>query len=76
MAAGLAWVEAQEVGDTMTPEIEEAYAQADEAILGFLKLLLGLDQVHLGRLAPRPRCRSRSRSSWPGSASRSTTSTA
>lgn len=45
MAAGLAWVEAQEVGGTMTPEIEEAYRQADEAILGFLKLLLGLDQV-------------------------------
>ena len=45
MAAGLAWVEAQEVGGTMTPEIEEAYRQADEAILGFLKLMLGLDQV-------------------------------
>ncbi len=45
MAAALAWVEAQEVGGTMTPEIEEAYRKADEAILGFLKLLLGLDQV-------------------------------
>lgn len=45
MAAGLAWVQAQGVGGTMTPEIEEAYRQADEAILGFLKLLLGLDQV-------------------------------
>lgn len=45
MAAGLAWVEAQEVGGTMTPEIEEAYQAADAAILGFLKLLLGLDQV-------------------------------
>jgi long-chain acyl-CoA synthetase len=45
MAAGRAWVEAQEVGGTMTPEIEEAYRRADEAILGFLKLLLGLDQV-------------------------------
>jgi long-chain acyl-CoA synthetase len=45
MAAGLAWVEAQQVGGTMTPEIEEAYRRADEAILGFLKLLLGLDQV-------------------------------
>ena len=45
MAAGLAWVEAQEVGGTMTPEIEEAYRLADEQILGFLKLLLGLDQV-------------------------------
>ena len=45
MAAGLAWVQAQEVGGTMTPEIETAYRQADEAILGFLKLLLGLDRV-------------------------------
>ncbi len=45
MAAGLAWVEAQGVGGTMTPEIEAAYRKADETILGFLKLLLGLDQV-------------------------------
>ena len=45
MAAGLAWVQAQEVGGTMTPEIEQAYAEADAAILGFLRLLLGLDQV-------------------------------
>lgn len=45
MAAGLAWVEAQEVGGTMTPEIEQAYADAEAQILGFLKLLLGLDQV-------------------------------
>lgn len=45
MAAGLAWVQAQETGGVMTPEIEEAYAQADEAILGFLKALLGLDRV-------------------------------
>jgi long-chain acyl-CoA synthetase len=45
MAAGLAWVQAQEVGGTMTAEVEEAYQRAEEAILGFLKLLLGLDQV-------------------------------
>ena len=45
MAAGLAWVSAQEVGGVMTPEIEQAYADADAAILGFLRLLLGLDQV-------------------------------
>ncbi len=45
MAAALAWVEAQEVGGVMTPEIEEGYRQAEEGILGFLKLLLGLDQV-------------------------------
>ncbi|GAW52041.1 MULTISPECIES: AMP-dependent synthetase/ligase [unclassified Nocardioides] len=45
MAAGLAWVEAQEVGREMTPEIEAAYQAAEEQILGLLKLLLGLDQV-------------------------------
>jgi long-chain acyl-CoA synthetase len=45
MAAGLAWVSAQEVGGTMTPEVEQAYAEAEEKILGFLKLLLGLDKV-------------------------------
>ncbi|WP_028642716.1 AMP-dependent synthetase/ligase [Nocardioides sp. URHA0020] len=45
MAAALAWVEAQEVGGVMTPEIEEGYRRAEEGILGFLKLLLGLDQV-------------------------------
>ena len=45
MAAALAWVQAQEVGGTMTPEIQAAYDEADAAILGFLKLLLGLDQV-------------------------------
>ncbi len=54
MAAGLAWVEAQEVGGTMTPEIEEAYRKADEAILGFLKLLLGLDKVEWAASAAAP----------------------
>ena len=54
MAAGLAWVQAQETGGTMTPEIEEAYRKADEAILGFLKLLLGLDQVMWAASAAAP----------------------
>ncbi len=54
MAAGLAWVEAQQVGGTMTPEIEQAYADADAAILGFLKLLLGLDQVTWAASAAAP----------------------
>ncbi|MDQ3484782.1 MAG: long-chain fatty acid--CoA ligase [Actinomycetota bacterium] len=54
MAAGLAWVEAQQTGQVMTPEIEEAYRQADEAILGFLKLLLGLDQVTWAASAAAP----------------------
>ncbi|WP_134738275.1 AMP-dependent synthetase/ligase [Nocardioides sp. 503] len=54
MAAGLAWVEAQEYGGTMTPEVEEAYQAADAAILGFLKLLLGLDQVTWAASAAAP----------------------
>lgn len=54
MAAGLAWVEAQQTGHEMTPEIEEAYRKADEAILGFLKLLLGLDQVKWAASAAAP----------------------
>ncbi len=54
MAAGLAWVSAQEVGGVMTPEIEAAYRRADEAILGFLKLLLGLDQVRWAGSAAAP----------------------
>jgi long-chain acyl-CoA synthetase len=45
MAAALAWVEAQEVGGIMTPEVEAAYRAADEQVLGFLKALLGLDRV-------------------------------
>ncbi len=54
MAAALTWVEAQQVGGTMTPEIEKAYADADAAILGFLKLLLGLDQVTWAASAAAP----------------------
>lgn len=45
MAAALTWVSAQEVGGTMTPEIERRYEEADAAILGLLRLLLGLDRV-------------------------------
>lgn len=54
MAAGLAWTQAHEHGNTMTPEVEEAYARADEAILGFLRLLLGLDQVEWAASAAAP----------------------
>lgn len=54
MAAGQAWVAAQEYGNTMTPEIEAAYKAADEAILGFLRLLLGLDQVKWAASAAAP----------------------
>lgn len=54
MAAGLAWVEAQENGGTPSPEVQAAYEQADAAILGFLKLLLGLDQVKWAASAAAP----------------------
>lgn len=54
MAAGLAWTRAHEVGNEMTPEVEAAYAEADTAILGFLRLLLGLDQVTWAASAAAP----------------------
>ena len=54
MAAGLAWTQAHEHGREMTPEIEAAYAEADTAILGFLRLLLGLDQVQWAASAAAP----------------------
>ena len=54
MAAGLAWTQAHEYGNEMTPEVAEAYAKADEAILGFLRLLLGLDQVEWAASAAAP----------------------
>jgi long-chain acyl-CoA synthetase len=54
MAAGLAWTQAHEYGNEMTPEVEEAFQKADEAILGFLRLLLGLDQVQWAASAAAP----------------------
>ncbi len=54
MAAGLAWTQAHEYGNTMTPEVEAAFAQADEGILAFLRLLLGLDQVTWAASAAAP----------------------
>ncbi|MCD6638706.1 MAG: long-chain fatty acid--CoA ligase [Nocardioides sp.] len=54
MAAGLAWVEAHEYGNEMTPEVQQAYEEADAAILGFLRLLLGLDQVEWAASAAAP----------------------
>ncbi len=54
MAAGLAWTQAHEYGNEMTPEIQAAYEKADAAILGFLRLLLGLDQVQWAASAAAP----------------------
>lgn len=54
MAAGLAWVQAQEVGGRMTDEVQQAYEQAEAGILGFLRALLGLDQVQWAASAAAP----------------------
>ncbi len=54
MAAGLAWTQAHEYGNEMTPEVEAAFARADEGILAFLRLLLGLDQVTWAASAAAP----------------------
>ncbi|WP_322921213.1 AMP-dependent synthetase/ligase [Nocardioides renjunii] len=54
MAAGLAWTQAHEYGNELTPEVETAYKEADEAILAFLRLLLGLDQVQWAASAAAP----------------------
>lgn len=54
MAAGLAWVEAQQVGHELTPEVEANFQKADEAILGFLRAMLGLDQVKWAASAAAP----------------------
>lgn len=54
MAAGLAWTQAHEYGNEMTPEVEEAFAKVDQAILAFLRLLLGLDQVQWAASAAAP----------------------
>ena len=54
MAAGLAWTQAHEYGNEMTPEVQAAYEQADAGILAFLRLLLGLDQVTWAASAAAP----------------------
>lgn len=43
--AGRAYVTAQEFGNALTPEIEEAFARADAAVLSPMRALLGLDRV-------------------------------
>ncbi len=48
MAAALAWVEAQEVGGTMTPEIEEAYQQGRRGDPGLPQAAAGARPGHLG----------------------------
>jgi long-chain acyl-CoA synthetase len=54
MATGLRYVEAQQTGGVMTPELEEAYAAADGAVLSVLRGLLGLDRVEWAASAAAP----------------------
>lgn len=54
MAAGQAWIAAREGGGQVPDDVEEAYRQADEGILGFLRALLGLDQVKWAASAAAP----------------------
>ncbi|GGO23492.1 long-chain acyl-CoA synthetase [Microbispora rosea subsp. aerata] len=45
MAAGLAYVEGQQHGHTVTPEVREAYERADAALLSIVRGLIGLDRA-------------------------------
>ena len=76
MAAGLAWTQAQEYGNEMTPEVEEDYAQGRR---GDPRRSSGCCWGSTRSSGPRarpPRCRWRWPSSWAASACGCTTSTA
>ncbi|MFI6297454.1 AMP-dependent synthetase/ligase [Nonomuraea sp. NPDC050790] len=45
MAAGVAYVEAGQHGGTITPEIQAAYDQADQALLSIVRAMIGFDQA-------------------------------
>ena len=76
MAAGLAWTQAHEYGNAMTPEVEEAFAQGRRGDPRRSCACCSASTRCSGPPAPRRRCRWRSRSSWAASACRCTTSTA
>ncbi|GAB3146325.1 AMP-dependent synthetase/ligase [Microbispora hainanensis] len=54
MAAGLAYVEGQQHGHTVTPEVREAYERADAALLSIVRALIGLDQARWCATAAAP----------------------
>jgi long-chain acyl-CoA synthetase len=54
LAAGLAWVEAQQDGGTPSPEVEAAYREADAGVLQGIRALLGVDQVEWAGSAAAP----------------------
>ncbi|MFI7039689.1 AMP-dependent synthetase/ligase [Microbispora rosea] len=54
MAAGLAYVEGQQHGHTVTTEVREAYERADAALLSVVRSLIGLDQARWCATAAAP----------------------
>ncbi|GAA1018456.1 long-chain acyl-CoA synthetase [Acrocarpospora pleiomorpha] len=45
MAAGLAYVEAGQHGGTPSPEVQAAYEQADAALLGIIRMMIGFENA-------------------------------
>lgn len=54
LAVGLAYVEAQQHGATPSPELQAQYDAVDQALLGFLRALLGLDRCEWAASAAAP----------------------
>ena len=54
MQTGLRYVEAHQAGGVLTPELEEAFAAADAAVLSTMRGLLGLDRVEWAASAAAP----------------------
>ncbi|GAB2886253.1 AMP-dependent synthetase/ligase [Nocardioides pacificus] len=54
MAVGLEYIESQQTGHTTSPELQARFEEADAAILGLLRALLGLDRVEWAASAAAP----------------------
>ncbi len=54
LAIGLEYVEAQQHGGTVTPELEARFQAADAGLLAFLRALLGLDRCEWAASAAAP----------------------
>ncbi|MBS4751544.1 AMP-binding protein [Nocardioides sp. zg-ZUI104] len=54
LAIGLEYVEAQQLGHTVSPELEARFKAADEGLLAFLRALLGLDRCEWAASAAAP----------------------
>ncbi|GAA4196069.1 AMP-dependent synthetase/ligase [Microbispora amethystogenes] len=54
MAAGLAYIEGQQYGHTVSSEVREAYERADAALLSLIRGLIGLDRARWCATAAAP----------------------